>query len=100
MHTRRTTHPGTAAVLSFLFNGLGQIYNGQLKKGLLLVAISSFSMLMMVISAILIGCWFMGEVLFSAQLIFSAAGFILTAAFIGLLGVYSIFDAYKIASGK
>jgi len=100
MYTRRTTHPGTAAVLSFLFNGLGQIYNGQLKKGLLLVAISSLSMLIMVISAIFIGSWFMGEVFFPAHLIFSVAGFILAAAFIGLLGVYSIFDAYKTASQK
>ena len=28
-------NPGVAAVLSFLFLGLGQIYNGQLAKGLL-----------------------------------------------------------------
>ena len=100
MYTRRTSHPGIAAVLSFLFNGLGQIYNGQLKKGLLLVAISSLSMLIMIISAILIGCWFMGEVFSPVHLIFSVAGFILAVVFIGILGVYSIFDAYKTASGK
>lgn len=100
MYTLRKAHPGTAAVLSFLFNGLGQIYNGQLKKGLVLVGISSVCMLMMIVSAIFIGFWCMGEALFAAQLIFAVSGFILAATFIGLLGVYSIFDAYRTASLK
>jgi TM2 domain-containing membrane protein YozV len=30
--------PGVAAVLSFIFVGLGQIYNGQIGKGLLMIA--------------------------------------------------------------
>ena len=32
-------NPGLAAVLSFFFAGLGQIYNGQMAKGLILMAI-------------------------------------------------------------
>jgi TM2 domain-containing membrane protein YozV len=42
---------GLAAVLSFLFLGLGQIYNGQIGKGILFIivgVISVFSMLILI----------------------------------------------------
>jgi len=39
--------PGLAAVLSFFICGLGQIYNGQLLKGLVLVVAYLISWLMM-----------------------------------------------------
>jgi len=32
-------NPGLAAVLSFFFSGLGQIYNGQILKGLLFMVV-------------------------------------------------------------
>jgi TM2 domain-containing membrane protein YozV len=38
---------GVAAVLSFLWVGLGQIYNGELAKGILLMVVYVFSWLMM-----------------------------------------------------
>ena len=40
-------NPGTAAVLSFFFAGLGQIYNGQIGKGLLLLLLYVGSFLAM-----------------------------------------------------
>ena len=39
--------PGLAAVLSFFFCGLGQIYNGQILKGLIFVVAYAASWLMM-----------------------------------------------------
>ncbi len=42
-------HPGIAAVLSFVVPGLGQIYNGELKKGFSFVAGLIFSGLLTVI---------------------------------------------------
>ena len=42
MELQRTSpakNPGVAAVLSFFFSGLGQIYNGQILKGLLFMAV-------------------------------------------------------------
>lgn len=42
-------NPGLAAVLSFFFAGLGQIYNGQLAKGLILMAIDIFNFFLMFI---------------------------------------------------
>lgn len=38
---------GLAAVLSFLIQGLGQIYNGQILKGLLLVVIQAINVALM-----------------------------------------------------
>jgi TM2 domain-containing membrane protein YozV len=36
-------NPGVAAVLSFLIPGLGQIYNGQILKGLVVVVIQAIN---------------------------------------------------------
>ena len=63
--------PGIAAVLSFIFVGLGQIYNGQIGKG---------------ISFIVIGVIF----LFTMLLLI---GFILYPLF----WIYNIYDAYNTA---
>lgn len=39
-------NPGVSAVLSFFFTGLGQIYNGQLAKGLTFIAIAVLNVLL------------------------------------------------------
>jgi len=65
-------NPGLAAVLSFLIIGLGQIYNGQIGKGLLLF----------------------GGAIISGFLTIILIGFILLPA----LWLYGIYDAYKTAN--
>ncbi|RMG51876.1 MAG: hypothetical protein D6723_09800 [Acidobacteria bacterium] len=40
-------NPGVAAVLSFFFAGLGQIYNGQVGKGVGIMVAYFFSILLM-----------------------------------------------------
>lgn len=40
-------NPGVATVLSFLITGLGQMYNGQIGKGLVLVGIQVVNALLM-----------------------------------------------------
>ncbi|MCG3139059.1 MAG: hypothetical protein HJJLKODD_02937 [Phycisphaerae bacterium] len=64
-------NPGIAAVLSFFYTGLGQIYNGQIGKGLLLMALQFVSVMAM----------------------FVLVGFITTP----LLWIYGIYDAYQTA---
>ena len=59
---------GLAAVLSFLIPGLGQIYNGQIVKGLILVVVQAINVALM---HVLIGFVFYPIVL-----------------------VYAVFDAY------
>ncbi|MFA5380304.1 MAG: hypothetical protein WC455_31370 [Dehalococcoidia bacterium] len=38
-----TPNPGTAAILSFFWTGLGQIYNGQIGKGLLFMIVQAIN---------------------------------------------------------
>jgi TM2 domain-containing membrane protein YozV len=39
-------NPGVAAVLSFFFTGLGQIYNGQIGKGIAFIAVGVVNLLL------------------------------------------------------
>ncbi len=92
--------PGTAAVLSFLFNGLGQLYNGQILKGLAIIFFSAVSMFFLIIGAIFIGFWLVGKALFPSQVILGVSLFMMSLISICVLGIYSIFDAYKAALKK
>lgn len=40
-------NPSVATVLSFLFMGLGQFYNGEIKKGVLFIALYIVSIILM-----------------------------------------------------
>ncbi|MFZ5980697.1 MAG: hypothetical protein ACOYVF_08705 [Candidatus Zixiibacteriota bacterium] len=64
-------NPGLAAVLSFFWMGLGQIYNGQIAKGIAFIIFYSISWLLMLV----------------------LIGFITTP----ILFIYGIYDAYKSA---
>ncbi|WP_170008321.1 DUF5683 domain-containing protein [Bacillus fonticola] len=64
-------HPGIAAVLSFFIAGLGQIYNGQIVKGILFIVAYAISGLLM----------------------FVLIGFITTP----ILWIWGMVDAYKTA---
>jgi TM2 domain-containing membrane protein YozV len=64
-------NPGLAAVLSFFIIGLGQIYNGQIGKGLLLF----------------------GGAVVSGFLTIIIIGFVI----LPILWLYGIYDAYKTA---
>ncbi len=97
---KEKSHPGTAAVLSFIFNGLGQIYNGQIKKGLFIIFFSCLGMFIFIFGAILIGFWIFDRVVFSTQAISGFLFFFLGLIFTSILGIWSIFDAYKVAKGN
>jgi TM2 domain-containing membrane protein YozV len=64
-------NPGLAAVLSFFYMGLGQIYNGQIAKGIAFIVLYTVSIL----------------------LIFILIGIITTP----ILFIYGMYDAYKSA---
>ena len=68
-------NPGLAAVLSFFYMGLGQIYNGQIAKGILFIVAYTIS-------------W-----LFIASILLLPIGIVTTPA----LFIYGMYDAYKSA---
>lgn len=95
-----TKNPGLAAVFSFVFNGLGQIYNGQIAKGLAIVFFSASSMLIFLSGSILIGFWVMDNAVFRGQLAWGIALFCIGLALICIIGIYSIVDAYRVCLKK
>ncbi len=96
----KISHPGVAAVLSFIFNGLGQLYNGQIFKGLLIIFISSLSMLVLIIGSILMGFWLLGKIISIKLLICGLVLFCIGLVSICILGIYSIVDATRVAAKR
>lgn len=92
--------PGLGAVLSFFFNGLGQLYNGQIKKGITIMSLSVLCMTSVIISAIYLAYvfWLNPQQILQLclWLIFLAVSIIAVA----IIGIYSIYDAYNYAKIK
>jgi len=90
-------NPRVAAILSFVFTGLGQIYNGQIKKGLTLMFLAGVSLIIFLVGAIFIGH---AIITFFGSLPLLVWGIVLfLIGFIGIiiLGIYNISDAYQTA---
>lgn len=90
-------NPGVAAVLSFVFNGLGQIYNGQIAKGLLIILVSSIAMIVMLIGAVFLGHFILSGFLYPAEFVIGAIMLFVGIAATVVLGIYNIYDAYNTA---
>jgi len=93
-------HAGLAAILSFIFNGLGQFYNGQLVKGLWIIFFSVTGIIILIAGSIFIGFWLAGKVVFTWQLAAGIMLFVLGLGIICVVGIWSIFDAYRVAARK
>ncbi|MCM8799639.1 MAG: hypothetical protein NC900_02760 [Candidatus Omnitrophica bacterium] len=100
MNQINRTHPGVAAVLSFIFNGLGQLYNGQIKKGLLIIFISSLSMIFTIVGGMILVFWLSSKVRYPEVLIGGLVLFLTGIILICIVGIFSIVDAYKVAKGS
>ncbi|RKY31303.1 MAG: hypothetical protein DRP67_02835 [Candidatus Omnitrophota bacterium] len=93
-------NPRIAALLSFLFNGLGQIYNGEIKKGLLLIFLSGISLIILIIGAIFIIYFLVKNLSPFSFLINGIILFFIGLTGIIIIGIYSISDAYAKAEEK
>ena len=96
MEGKNYPNPGVAAVLSFLFIGLGQIYNGHIGKAITLMTITSVSFLMLIAGTALVIYSLMG--LFGLCKIGCGIFLmILSIAVLAITGIYSLYDAYNTA---
>jgi TM2 domain-containing membrane protein YozV len=100
MENKRAGDPGVAAVLSFFFNGLGQIYNGQITKGLTIMSFSLGGMIIVFAGMSLTGYWLLGRVVMPGQIFWGLSLVFSGLLVIGAFGIYSIFDAYNTALKK
>ncbi|MCM8817915.1 MAG: hypothetical protein NC915_00285 [Candidatus Omnitrophica bacterium] len=94
MEKKDLPNPRIAALLSFVFNGLGQIYNGEIKKGLTLIFLSGVSLLILIIGAIFI-FYFLKALVSIGFLIWGVCLFFFGLIGIIIIGIYSISDAYN-----
>jgi len=97
---QKVNNAGLAAVFSFVFNGLGQLYNGQILKGLVIIFLSAISMLVLIMGSIFLGYWLLGKIMFGKGLILGLALFLIGLVSMCVLGIYSIMDAYRTAAKK
>ncbi len=100
METKKAGHPGFAAVLSFLLNGMGQIYNGQVAKGLVIILCSLGCMAVVFAGIGSMGYLVTGTLVFRGQMYVSLAMIVAGLIAVGWLGVYSMIDAYTAALKK
>ena len=100
MSEKPQNHPGMAAVLSFLFNGLGQLYNGEITKGLVIMTATSACLIVIIVGAIFIFHWLLTKILPIQELIWGGTIFVLGITGACVIGAYSINDAYRKASKK
>ncbi len=89
---------GRAAVFSFLFNGLGHIYLGKIAKGLFLMSLSTLCMIVLIIGAVILAIGLLNNVIISGFNLLGLALFLFGLLGLGIVGIYSIFDAYNISS--
>ncbi|MCS7180536.1 MAG: hypothetical protein NZ891_04215 [bacterium] len=94
MEKKDLPNPRIAALLSFVFNGLGQIYNGEIKKGLFLIFLSGVSLLTLIIGAIFI-FYFIKSLPPISFLIWGVSLFFFGLTGMIIIGIYSISDAYN-----
>ncbi|MCX8082815.1 MAG: hypothetical protein N3D17_05415 [bacterium] len=94
MDKKNLPNPRISALLSFLFNGLGQIYNGEIKKGLTLIFFSGVSLLILVIGAVFMFYFIKGQFSPMTFFLWGIILFFLGLTGIIIIGIYSISDAY------
>ncbi len=92
---KQKINPGLAAVFSFVFSGLGQIYNGQILKGLCIMSFSAVGMILVVIGFIQIGFCLLSQLLGRGELILGSILLMIGFLLITILGIYNIYDAYN-----
>ena len=86
---------GIAAVFSFLFNGLGQLYVGKIREGLIIMSISALSMILIIVGAIFVGHWLIFQSSSVVDLILGLGLFVLGIIIACIVGIHSIVNAYK-----
>lgn len=86
---------GLSAVLSFIFSGLGQVYNGQIKKGVIIMAFSLTGILLALVGATVVGYSLLHDFFEWGGIILGGILFIVGILEVGILGIYSMWDAYR-----
>lgn len=88
-------NPGVAAVLSLIFSGVGQIYNGQIKKGLIFMFLATTGFVLIVLGALALILGYYKGFLNTKLAITALLSLVLGGIVVCWVGIYSIYDAYE-----
>lgn len=97
---KQKINPGLAAVFSFIFSGLGQIYNGQILKGLYIMSFSTVGIILVVVGFVQISFCLISQFFGKGDLVLGGALLITGFLLITSLGIYNIYDAYNTAKKR
>ena len=92
--------PGLAAVFSFLFSGLGQIYNGEMRKGMTIMTFSAVGMVIVIVGAVQIAFSLIPKLLIKGDLLLGVILLVVGIVLMAMIGTYTIYDAYNTAKKK
>ena len=95
MDKKNKPNPRISALLSFVINGLGQIYNGDISKGLVLIFLSGLSLLTFILGAIFLIFFIIKQLYPFSFLVTGVILFFIGLTGIIIIGIYSISDAYR-----
>lgn len=88
---------GIAAVLSFIFTGLGQVYNGHIAKGLFLMFITIITMMITVLGAVIVCYAVLRGSILGNNSILGITLMVVGLVTMVIVGIYNIYDAYNTA---
>ena len=97
---RHKIDPGLAAVFSFLFSGLGQIYNGQIRKGMSIMTLSAIGMVIVIVGAVQIAFSIIPKLLVKGDLLLGITLLVAGILLMAMVGTYTIYDAYNTAKKR
>ncbi|MBN1871855.1 MAG: hypothetical protein JW800_04705 [Candidatus Omnitrophica bacterium] len=93
-------NPGLSAVLSFLFSGLGQIYNGEISKGLYIMSGSACGMVLVIIGTVQLILMLVKEDYRLTPILMYLLILTMGVLIIAVIGIYNLYDAYNSAKKK
>ena len=90
---KKKINPGLAAVFSFIFSGLGQIYNGQILKGLCIISFSTVGIILVIVGFVQISFCLISQLFGREDLLLGSVLLLTGFLLITTLGIYNIYDA-------
>ena len=96
----RRSSPSVPLLFSFVFPGLGQLYNGQILKGLFIIFLSCLSILIVTVASCMILLRIIGFFISAAFFNYSLGILIFGLVLMCAVAVYSFVDSYRVAKSR
>ncbi len=100
MEEKKIPDRGLAVIFSFLFSGLGQLYKGEITKGLVIMFFSTICLIVLLVGALIILWSMSGNIILKDKFLVGSAFFVFGMLGVMVVGIYNIYDAYNSVTKK